>query len=78
MLEQAAAKAKFGERDMLAEGHRGAVTTTRVLETAPKTVVVEAAGGRSSNCVHDMVHAISNARHNNGLDEVVHCLIPIT
>ena len=73
MLGQAAAKAKFGERDMLAEVHRGAFTTTRAPETAPKTVVVEAAGGRSSNCVHDTVHAISTAKHNNGLDEVVHC-----
>ena len=73
MLGQAAARAKFGERDMPAEVHHGALATTTAPETAPKTVVVEAAGGRPEICVHDTVHAISTAKHNNGLDEVVHC-----
>ena len=65
--------AKFGERDMLAEVQHGALTTTTAPETAPKTVVVEAAGGRHEIGVHDTVHAISTAKHNNGFDEVVHC-----
>ena len=50
----------------------GAVTTTTAPETASKTVVVEAAGGCHEIGLHDTVHANSTAKHNNGLDEVVH------